>query len=67
MGAVVCCLLYRVYWLGRDLHKARKEKRINKARKAAVKHFLYLFVDIVDIPFALLGCLIAITGWRASE
>ena len=37
----------------------------NNTRKCAAIHFGMLFVDIIDIPFALCALVVILTGWRA--
>lgn len=62
MGAVVTILLWRLVFMWKDIYQATST---SQRRKAAARHFAYLFMDIVDFPFVIASLIITITLWRA--
>ncbi len=61
-GMIVTCLLWRAFFMWRDILSAT---RASKRREAALYHFGMLFVDIIDLPFAVAALIITVTIWRA--
>eukprot|EP01090_Pellita_catalonica_P019477 TRINITY_DN6655_c0_g1_i2.p1 TRINITY_DN6655_c0_g1~~TRINITY_DN6655_c0_g1_i2.p1 ORF type:complete len:512 (+),score=35.26 TRINITY_DN6655_c0_g1_i2:276-1811(+) len=71
MGAITTILLWRSYFLWRDLTVGAKNTtgtpsdRSRYRRRQALYHFGMLFVDVLDIPFVLISMVIIVTVWRA--
>ena len=62
MGAIVTCLLWRAFFLWRDILQSNNA---DERRSYATKHFVSLICDIFDTPLVIMNCLIILTFWRA--
>eukprot|EP01113_Clastostelium_recurvatum_P021007 TRINITY_DN2486_c0_g1_i5.p1 TRINITY_DN2486_c0_g1~~TRINITY_DN2486_c0_g1_i5.p1 ORF type:complete len:1371 (+),score=209.37 TRINITY_DN2486_c0_g1_i5:152-4264(+) len=61
MGIIVLALIWRSFFLIRDLKNATTA---GERRRRVAYHFGHLFVDIIDLPFALASLIMMVTIWR---
>jgi uncharacterized membrane protein len=66
---VVTVLLWRAFFMWRELYRLWRPEPDEDADKWMTrflffKHFCFLFVDLIDAPFAVMSIGIVITGWR---
>src|SRR5689334_13624333 len=63
MGLIILALLWRIpFWLHELVTKCTNTQ---ERRNTTKRHFLMLFVDLLDIPFVIAALIITCTLWRA--
>ncbi|KAF2076672.1 hypothetical protein CYY_002042 [Polysphondylium violaceum] len=63
MGLFTCIAVWRAPVMLYQIF--RKCRRSREKRSAVLHHFVYVFIDIIDVPFILASLIILITLWRA--